>query len=394
MAKVLLGVTGGIAAYKACELTRLLVKAEHDVVPIVTDGADRFVRRETFAALARRPATEDLYPHLTRAELLVIAPLTANTMAKLAYGLADDVLTEAALAHRGPVLVAPAMNPRMWSHPATQANAATLRERGVELIGPDEGEMAEGELGVGRMAEPEEIFERVQELLQTDLSRDQVQGHGGNGPLRGKHVLVTAGGTREPLDAVRFVGNRSSGRMGVALAEEAQRRGAEVTLIASNLAVAPPVGVEIVQAPTAADVQQATTSRAGADVVLMAAAVSDYRPAQSDDAKRPKDDKTWQIELEPTADVLRDLGESRKNDQVLVGFAAETAADGLERARKKLADKQVDLIVYNDVSRDDVGFDAKENEVVIVSAQGERRVEKAPKEAIAAAILDEVEHLI
>jgi phosphopantothenoylcysteine decarboxylase/phosphopantothenate--cysteine ligase len=394
MAKVLLGVTGGIAAYKACELTRLLVKAGHDVVPIVTHGADRFVRRETFAALAGRPAKEDLYPHLTRAELLVIAPLTANTMAKLAYGLADDVLTEAALAHRGPVLVAPAMNPRMWSHPATQANAATLRERGVELMGPDEGETAEGELGVGRMAEPEEIFERVQELLQTDQSRDQVPRHGGNGPLRGKHVLVTAGGTREPLDAVRFVGNRSSGRMGVALAEEAQRRGAEVTLIASNLAVAPPDGIEIVQAPTAADVQRATSSHASADVVLMAAAVSDYRPAQTDGAKRPKDEKTWLIELEPTADVLRGLGESRKNGQVLVGFAAETAANGLERARKKLSDKQVDLIVYNDVSRDDVGFDAKENEVVIVSAQGERRVEKAPKEAIAAAILDEVEHLI
>jgi phosphopantothenoylcysteine decarboxylase/phosphopantothenate--cysteine ligase len=394
MAKVLLGVTGGIAAYKACELTRLLVKAGHDVVPIVTDGADRFVRRETFAALARRPAKEDLYPHLTRADLLVIAPLTANTMAKLAYGLADDVLTEAALAHRGPVLVAPAMNPRMWSHPATQANAATLRERGVELLGPDEGETAEGELGVGRMAEPDEIFERVQELLQKDLSRDQVQGHGGNGPLRGKHVLVTAGGTREPLDAVRFVGNRSSGRMGVALAEEAQRRGAEVTLIASNLAVSPPDGIEIVQAPTAADVQQATTSHAGADVVLMAAAVGDYRPAQTDGAKRPKDEKTWLIELEPTADVLRGLGESRKNGQVLVGFAAEAGENGLERARRKLSDKQVDLIVYNDVSRDDVGFDAKENEVVIVSAQGERRVEKAPKEAIAAAILDEVEHLI
>ena len=394
MAKVLLGVTGGIAAYKACELTRLLVKAGHDVVPIVTDGADRFVRRETFAALARRPAKEDLYPHLARADLLVIAPLTANTMAKLAYGLADDVLTEAALAHRAPVLVAPAMNPRMWSHPATQANAATLRERGVELIGPDEGETAEGELGVGRMAEPDEIFERVQELLQTDPSPDQVQGHGGNGRLRGKHVLVTAGGTREPLDAVRFVGNRSSGRMGVALAEEAQRRGAEVTLIASNLMVAPPDGIEIVQAPTAADVERATTSHAGAEVVLMAAAVSDYRPAQTDGAKRPKDEKTWQIELEPTADVLRGLGESRKNGQVLVGFAAETAANGLERARKKLSDKQVDLIVYNDVSRDDVGFDAAENEVVIVSAQGERRVEKAPKEAIAAAILDEVEHLI
>jgi phosphopantothenoylcysteine decarboxylase/phosphopantothenate--cysteine ligase len=383
MAKVLLGVTGGIAAYKACELTRLLVKAGHDVVPLVTRGADRFVRRETFAALARRPAKEDLYPHLTRADLLVIAPLTANTMAKLAYGLADDVLTEAALAHRGPVLAAPAMNPRMWSHPATQANAAILRERGVELIGPDEGETAEGELGVGRMVEPDEIFERAHELLGVRY-----------GSLAGKTVLVTAGGTREPLDAVRFVGNRSSGRMGVALAEEAKRRGAEVTLIASNLTVAAPDGIELVPAPTAADVQQATESHAGADVVLMAAAVSDYRPSQTDGAKRAKSEEPWTIELEPTADVLRGLGESRKNGQVLVGFAAETADNGLQRARQKLADKQVDLIVYNDVSRDDVGFDAQENEVVIVSAQGERRVDKAPKEAIAAAILDEVEHLI
>ncbi|HEY3050880.1 MAG TPA: bifunctional phosphopantothenoylcysteine decarboxylase/phosphopantothenate--cysteine ligase CoaBC [Gaiellaceae bacterium] len=383
MARVLLGVTGGVAAYKACELTRLLVKAGHEVIPLVTRGADRFVRRETFAALARRPANEDLYPHLTRADLLVIAPLTANTMAKLAYGLADDVLTEAALAHRGPVLVAPAMNPRMWAHPATQANAATLRERGLELIGPDEGETAEGELGVGRMAEPEEIFTRAQELLGAK-----------NGSLTDKRVLVTAGGTREPLDAVRFVGNRSSGRMGVALAEEAQRRGAVVTLIASNLGVPAPQGVEVVEAPTAGDVERATSSHADADVVLMAAAVSDYRPSQTSAAKRPKDEETWRIELEPTADVLRGLGEGRRNGQVLVGFAAETAESGLERARKKLADKQVDLIVYNDVSRDDVGFDAEENEVVIVSAQGERVVEKAPKEAIAAAILDEVEHLI
>jgi phosphopantothenoylcysteine decarboxylase/phosphopantothenate--cysteine ligase len=382
MAKVLLGVTGGIAAYKACELTRLLVKAGHDVFPLVTRGADRFVRRETFAALARRPAEEDLYPHLTRADLLVIAPLTANTMAKLAYGLADDVLTEAALAHRGPVLVAPAMNPRMWSHPATRANAATLRERGVELIGPDEGETSEGELGVGRMAEPREIFERAQELLGAR-----------KGAFTGKRVLVTAGGTREPLDAVRYVGNRSSGRMGVALAEEARRRGAEVTLIASNLTVPAPSGVDVVDAPTAADVERATEG-SNADVVLMAAAVSDYRPSQTDEAKRPKSEEPWTIELEPTPDVLRGLGESRTNGQVLVGFAAETAADGLVRARRKLADKQVDLIVYNDVSRDDVGFDATENEVVIVSAQGERRVEKAPKEAIAAAILDEVEHLI
>jgi phosphopantothenoylcysteine decarboxylase / phosphopantothenate---cysteine ligase len=383
MARVLLGVTGGIAAYKACELTRLLVKAGHEVIPLVTRGADRFVRRETFAALARRPAKEDLYPHLTRADLLVIAPLTANTMAKLAYGLADDVLTEAALAHRGPVLVAPAMNPRMWAHPATQANAATVRERGVELIGPGEGETAEGELGVGRMAEPEEIFERVQELLGAR-----------NGVLSGKRVLVTAGGTREPLDAVRFVGNRSSGRMGVALAEEAQRRGADVTLIASNLAVPAPDGIEVVEAPTAAEVERATASHSESDVVLMAAAVSDYRPSQTDEAKRPKDEETWQIELEPTSDVLKSLGERRANGQVLVGFAAETAENGLERARKKLADKQVDLIVYNDVSRDDVGFDAEDNEVVIVSAQGERVVEKAPKEAIAAAILDEVERLI
>jgi phosphopantothenoylcysteine decarboxylase/phosphopantothenate--cysteine ligase len=340
------------------------------------------VRRETFAALARRPANEDLYPHLTRADLLLIAPLTANTMAKLAYGLADDVLTEAALAHRGPVLVAPAMNPRMWSHPATQANAATLRERGVELIGPDEGETAEGELGVGRMAEPREIFERAQALLGAQ-----------NGSLAGKRVLVTAGGTREPLDAVRYVGNRSSGRMGVALAEEAHRRGAEVTLIASNLAVPAPPGVDLVDAPTAADVEHATAG-SDADVVLMAAAVSDYRPAQTDEAKRPKSEETWTIELEPTADVLRGLGVGRKNGQVLVGFAAETADDGLERARRKLADKQVDLVVYNDVSRDDVGFDSEDNQVVIVSAQGERRVEKAPKETIAAAILDEVEHLI
>ena len=382
MARVLLGVTGGIAAYKACELTRLLVRAGHEVIPLVTRGADRFVRRETFAALARRPAREDLYPHLTRADLLVIAPLTANTMAKLAYGLADDVLTEAALAHRGPVLVAPAMNPRMWAHPATQANAATLRERGVELIGPDEGDTAEGELGVGRMVEPEEIFERVQELLGAR-----------NGSLSGKSVLVTAGGTREPLDAVRYVGNRSSGRMGVALAAEAQRRGAEVQLVASNLTVTAPDGVDVVAAPTAADVEHATAG-SDADIVLMAAAVSDYRPSQTDEAKRPKDENRWTIELEPTADVLRGLGDNRTNGQVLVGFAAETSENGLERARAKLADKQVDLIVYNDVSREDVGFDSEDNEVVIVSAGGERVVDKAPKDAIAAAILDEVEQLI
>ena len=215
-----------------------------------------------------------------------------------------------------------------------------------------------------------------------------------SGGLAGKRVLVTAGGTREPLDAVRYIGNRSSGRMGVALAAEARRRGAEVTLIASNLTVPAPEDVEVVDAPTAADVESEASARSDADVVLMAAAVSDYRPSETEATKRPKDEQVWRIELEPTTDVLKALGERRMNGQVLVGFAAETGAAGLERAREKLAAKQVDLIVYNDVSRDDVGFDAEENEVVIVSAQGERRVGKAPKAEIAAAILDEVEHRI
>ena len=215
-----------------------------------------------------------------------------------------------------------------------------------------------------------------------------------SGRLTGRRVLVTAGGTREPLDSVRFLGNRSSGRMGVALAEEASRRGAEVTLVASNLAVAAPVGIEVVQAPTAADVEREVSSRRHADVVLMAAAVADYRPSHTRADKRPKSMETWTIELEPTADVLRGLAERRANGQVLVGFAAETGEGGLERARAKLTGKRVDLIVFNDVSRQDVGFDASENEVVILSAEGERRVEKAPKEEIAAAILDEVERLV
>ena len=302
MSRVLLGVTGGIAAYKACELCRLLVKEGHEVVPLVTPGAERFVTAETFRALARRPPGDDVYLHLTRADLLVVAPCTANTLAKLAHGLSDNVLTEAALAHRGPVLVAPAMNPRMWSHPATRANAETLRARGVVLVGPDEGETAEGELGVGRMAEPDEILRAARTLLV------------GDSPLSGKRVLVSAGGTREPLDAVRFVGNRSSGRMGVALAAEARRRGAEVTLLAANLAVPAPAGVELVETPTAADLEREATARAAeADVVVMAAAVADYRPAEALAAKRPKDTAAWTLELEPTTDVLSALGERRRD---------------------------------------------------------------------------------
>ena len=385
MARILLGVTGGIAAYKACTLVRLLVRAGHDVHPLPTRGAERFVTRETFFALARKSPDDGPYPHLRRADLVVVAPLTAHTLARLANGLADDVLTEAALAHDGPVLVAPAMNPRMWAHPATQANVATLRERGVLIVGPAEGALAEGEEGVGRMAEPEEIAEAVEALLR---------GGSSGGGLRGKHVLVSAGGTREPLDTVRFVGNRSSGRMGVALAEEALRRGADVTLLAANLAVAPPSGAVVVEAPTAADVEREALARRDADVILMAAAVADYRPRDPSAGKRPKDGKPWAVELEPTVDVLAELGSLRRDGQVLVGFAADEGDTGLERARSKRVAKAADLVVFNDVGRTDIGFDAAENEVVLVTATGEREVARAPKRAIASEILDEVERLL
>ena len=378
MARVLLGVTGGIAAYKACDLTRLFVRAGHEVTPILTAEAETFVSAKTFESLARRESPRELYPHLVDADLLVIAPLSANTLAKLAHGLADNVLTQTALAFEGPVLVAPAMNPRMWRNQATRANVDALEARAWELAGPEEGDTAEGEVGVGRMSEPEEIFERASALLG---KRDQ---------LRGRRVLVTAGGTREPLDAVRFLGNRSSGRMGSAVAAEARRRGADVTLVASNLSVPVPVGVDVVQAPTAEDVARETLARGDADVVVMAAAVADYRPAEAEQEKRPKDDRPWTVTLEPTTDVLRELGARRTNGQLLVGFAADRGERGLERAREKLGNKRVDLIVFNDVSRDDIGFDAADNEVVFVSRSGERRIQKAAKARIAAAILDEV----
>jgi phosphopantothenoylcysteine decarboxylase/phosphopantothenate--cysteine ligase len=385
MARVLVGITGGIAAYKACELIRRLVRAGHDVYPLPTAGAERFVTAETFFALARAERGGDPYPHLRRADLIVIAPLTANTLAKLAHGLADDTLTEAALAHDGPVLVAPAMNVRMWEHPATQANVELLRARGVEMIGPAPGELAEGERGMGRMSEPQEIAERAEQLLA---------GAAAGGPLLGRRVVVSAGGTREPLDAVRFVGNRSSGRMGVALAEEARSRGAEVTLLASNLLVPEPAGVEVVQAPTAADLEREALARRDADVIVMAAAVADYRPVEAQDGKRSKEGDRWTVELEPTADVLHALGEARTAGQVLVGFAAETGDGGIERARGKRTNKHADLVVFNDVGRTDIGFDSADNEVVLVTAAGERRVARRPKRAIAAEILDEVERLL
>jgi phosphopantothenoylcysteine decarboxylase / phosphopantothenate---cysteine ligase len=380
MSRVILGVTGGIAAYKSCELTRLLVKGGHEVTPILTPEAESFVAARTFEALARSEQPRELYPHLVEADLLAIAPLSANTLAKLAHGLADNVLTQLALAYRGPVLVAPAMNVRMWEHPATQANVALLCERGVDVIGPDAGELAEGESGLGRMSEPEAIYARLRELLcETDA-------------LAGKTVLVTAGGTREPLDSVRFLGNRSSGRMGVALAEEARRRGAEVTLLAANLAVPAPAGVEVVETPTAADLAREANARAGADVVLMAAAVADYAPEPLP-GKRPKSGEPWSLALLPTADVLAGLGAS-KNGTLLVGFGAEEGNQGLARKRRMLTDKNLGLVVFNDVSKPGIGFDSPENEVTLVSADGERTVERAPKERIAAEILDEVERLL
>jgi phosphopantothenoylcysteine decarboxylase/phosphopantothenate--cysteine ligase len=384
MARVLVGVTGGIAAYKACELVRLLVKAGHEVTPILSPDAERFVTAHTFEALARREAPRDLYPHLVGADLLVIAPLSANTLAKIAQGLADNVLTQAALAFRGPFLVAPAMNVRMWEHPATQENVAKLRERSVELLGPEAGELAEGEHGPGRMTEPQTIFARCQEIL----------GH--STTLAGKHVVVSAGGTREPIDLVRFVGNRSSGRMGVALAAEAQRRGADVTLVYANGSVPPPPGVEVVPAPTAADLRREMLARADADVVLMAAAVADYRPRKPVEGKRPKDQRTWSLELEPTEDILAELGSRQDSDngRVLVGFAADAGTRGLERAREKLANKRGNLFVYNDVSQPGIGFESEENALVLVSARGEKEIGRRSKEECAVAILDEVEGLL
>ncbi len=384
-ARVLVGVTGSIAAYKACELVRLLVQDGTGVVPLLTPDAERFVSAHTFEALARRPVPHDVYPHLVHADLLVVAPLSANTLAKLAHGFADNVLTQAALAFRGPVLLAPAMNARMWEHPASQESVRLLRERGAELVGPETGELAEGEVGPGRMTEPHAIAERCRELLAR---------RGANDPLHGRRVLVTAGGTREPLDSVRFLGNRSSGRMGVALAEEARRRGADVTLLAANLAVPAPTGVDVVETPTAADLAREALARADADVVLMAAAVADYRPTERVAGKRPKSGEPWTVTLEPTTDVLAELGRRGGDGQVLVGFAADEGERGLERAREKLAAKRGTLFVFNDVSRPDVGFDAEENEIVLVAATGERAVGKQSKRDVAVAILDEVASLL
>ena len=383
---ILLGVSGGVAAYKSCELVRLLVRAGHDVQVMLTPAAERFVGETTFAALSRRPVlterSAEVFPHLeasAAAALCCIAPASANTIAVLAHGEAPTVLAQSALAFTGPLLLAPAMNPRMWSAAATVSNVQTLRERGVELIGPERGEMAEGEHGLGRMTEPVEIAERIERRL--DAARR----------LEGRRVLVTAGGTREPLDAVRFLGNRSSGRMGVAVADEAARRGAQVTLILAAGGATPHAPMRTLRAESVEQLHRATLEQATmADVVVMAAAVADYRAIETVPGKRVKDGERWLIELEPTVDILAELGRTRRDGQILIGFAAEHGDGAVERARAKLERKRADMIVMNDISRGDIGFDSADNEIVLVTSKGESTVSRRSKEACAAAIWDAV----
>ena len=407
MARVLLGVTGGIAAYKALELTRLATKAGHAVRVIQTEASTRFVGTASFAAITGAPVlrTEwepdplrgafpgDPAPehaplsHLAlveRADLYVIAPASANTIAKLANGLADNLLTAAALACRRPLIVAPAMNDAMYENAATRANLDTLRARGVEVLEPGTGALGSpGEWGVGRLPEPAELLAAIEARL----------GATKGGELDGLHVLVTAGGTREPIDVVRFVGNRSSGKMGWALADEAARRGARVTVIAANVSLPRRPGIEYVDVATAAELAAACRERfASADVLLMAAAVADYRPATAREDKIKKADagETLQLELERTEDVLSALSAERRPDQLLVGFAAEHGDQAVAHARGKLERKRLDAVVVNDVSAPGIAFDAPDNEVTIVTADGEQPVPRAIKAAVAAKILDAV----
>ncbi len=412
MARLLLGVSGGIAAYKALELTRLAIKAGHSVRVIQTERSEQFVARASFEAITGAPVLiseferdpgRGAYPgepvperapisHLAlveRAQVYVIAPASANTLAKLAHGHADNLLSTAALAAPCPLLVAPAMNNRMYEHPATQANLATLADRGTILIAPGEGELAShGEHGIGRLAEPSDILAACEAALSAP-------GPPRSGPWEGLRVLVTAGGTREPIDSVRYIGNRSSGRMGLALAARAAARGAEVTVVAANVPLPSPPGVETVAVGTAAELAAACEERfEGCDVLLMSAAVADFRPAQAAERKLKKDQGVPSLELEATEDVLGRLVPRRRPQQLLVGFAAEHGEDAIAYGREKLARKKLDAIVINDISQPGIGFDAAANEVTIITAAGrERHVAKASKEAVADAILDELEEL-
>jgi phosphopantothenoylcysteine decarboxylase/phosphopantothenate--cysteine ligase len=414
MARLLLGVSGGIAAYKAVELVRLATAAGHSVRVIQTPASLRFVGKATFEGVTGAPVLVDEFErdpargafpgdpapdhdpisHLElvrRCDVLCVAPASANTVAKLAGGLADNLLCSAALAHGGPLVLAPAMNSHMYEHPATQANLETLRRRGALVVPPGSGRLAsKGEWGVGRLADPADILAWIEGAM------GEATGDGyAPRSLDGLRVLVTAGGTREAIDSVRYVGNRSSGRMGFALAEEAARRGAEVTLVAANVSLEKPGGVLVVDVESAAELHEATLEAfPGSDLLLMAAAVADFRPRETEGSKISKAGRDeLALELEPTADVLSELSLARGPGQTLVGFAAEHGEGGVERGRAKLDRKQLDAVVVNDISRSDIGFDSDHNEVTIVTASGEHPVERGPKSAVAAAILDEVEAL-
>ena len=405
MGRVLLGVSGGVAAYKALEVVRLATKAGHAVRVIQTPTAQRFVGAASFAALTGAPVLTDEFErdpargafpdqpapqhdplsHLElvrNADAFLIAPATANTIAKLAHGLADNLLSSAALAATCPVLVAPAMNNHMYEHAATQANLALLRERGVIVVHPGTGALgSRHEWGIGRLAEPAQLLAAVEAVVPA-----------GGRPWDGLKVLVTAGGTREPIDSVRFVGNRSSGRMGFALAEEAAALGAEVTVIAANVGLPRSPRVRYVDVVTAAELQEACEARfARADVLLMAAAVADYRPAAPADTKLKKDAREeLVVALERTPDILSGLAAIRRPDQTVVGFAAEHGEGALGHGRDKLARKGLDAVVVNDIARADIGFEGSDNEVTIVTTAGERHVPRASKAEVARAILDVV----
>jgi phosphopantothenoylcysteine decarboxylase / phosphopantothenate---cysteine ligase len=393
---IALGVTGGVGAYKAVEVARGLQKRGHEVVAVMTENATRFVGPVTFEAITRRavitdqfaPGTNSDIEHIALAstiDLLLIAPATANILGKLANGIADDFLSTLYLATRAPVLVAPAMNSQMFAHEVVRANLDTLAARGVRFVEPGEGYLACGWIGKGRLAEPDEIVAAAEAVLRPE------------GPLRGQRVLVTAGPTYEDLDPVRYVGNRSSGRMGFAIASEAARRGAQVTLVSGPAFLDPPPVHEIVRVRSAAEMHAAVLDRARQiDVVVMAAAVADYAPAERVSQKVSKDAETLTVVLKRTPDILGDLGRLRSttgNGPVLVGFAAETQ-HVLTSASAKREAKQVDLIVANDVSKPGVGFDADTNEVTIVGPDGAEALPLQSKSRVASAILDRVEKLL
>ncbi len=408
MARILLGVTGGIAAYKALDLVRLASAAGHSLRVIQTVNSQRFVGAASFAAITggpvltseweRDPARgafpdqptpeHDPISHLElvrNADVFVIAPASANTIAKLASGLADNLLTSAALAASCPLILAPAMNHQMWQNGATQANVELLRRRSIRVVDPEVGSLASrNEWGSGRLARPEAILAAIEQIVPA-----------GQRPWDGRRVLVTAGGTREPIDAVRFVGNRSSGRMGFALAEAAAARGADVTVIAANVDLPRHAQVAYLDVKTAAELEQAAREQfPSCDLLLMAAAVADFTAAEPAAGKLKKDGRTeFELTLTPTTDVLAELAKVRTEAQMLVGFAAEHGPGGLELARAKLAAKGLDLLVVNDVSDAEIGFESRSNEVTIVSAGADRHLPRADKLAIAGEILDAVDEL-